>query len=83
MRHTNTHERILLSHKKEWNTAICSNVTGPKNIYWNKSEKDKYCMIQLTCGILKNTNEHNIVNQLYFNKNTSECVYKTERDSQI
>ena len=35
---------ILLSYKKEWNSAICRNVDGPRDyhIKWNKSEKDKY-----------------------------------------
>ena len=45
---------ILLSHKKEWNNAICSNMDGPRDCHteWSKSEKDKY-MISLICGILK------------------------------
>ena len=30
---------ILLSHKKEWNFAICSNMDGEHYAYWNKSEK--------------------------------------------
>ena len=45
---------ILLSHKKEWNNAIHSNVDGPRNYYtkWSESVKDKY-IISLICGILK------------------------------
>ena len=37
----------LLNHKKEWNFAICSNIGGLGGYYakWDKSEKDKYCMI--------------------------------------
>ena len=44
---------ILLSHKKEWRFAICSNMDGLGAYYakWNKSEQDKYCMIPLVCGI--------------------------------
>ena len=44
---------ILLSHKKEWNNAICSNIVGPKDypIKWRKTEKDKYHMISLIRGI--------------------------------
>ena len=45
---------VLLSHKKkEWNNDICSNMDGPRDyhIKWSKSEKDKYHMISLTCGI--------------------------------
>ena len=43
---------------------------GPRDyhIKWNKSEKDKYRMMSLICGILKN--------------DTNELIYKTEIDSQ-
>ena len=39
--------------KKEWNIAICSNMDGPRVYHtkWNKSDKDKYYMISLICGI--------------------------------
>ena len=38
---------IVLSHKREWNFAICSNIDGLGGHYakWNKSEEDKYSMI--------------------------------------
>ena len=51
--------------------AICNNVNGPREDYAkrNKSEKDKYCMISLICGIYK-TNQMNKHN-------------KTEAESQI
>ena len=62
---------ILLSHKKEWNNAICSNMDGPRDyhIKWGKSEKekDKCHMISYICGTLK--------------KDTNELIYKTEIDS--
>ena len=47
------YSELLLSHKKEWNCAICDNLDGPRGYYakWNKSEEDKYCMILLICGI--------------------------------
>ena len=34
---------ILLSHKKEWNNAFCSNMNGPRNCHteWNKSDKER------------------------------------------
>ena len=34
---------ILLSHKKEWNNAICSNMDGPRDCHteWSKSEREK------------------------------------------
>ena len=31
--HTHTHTGILISYKKEWNAAICSNMDGPKGYY--------------------------------------------------
>ena len=40
----------LLSHKKEHNNAICSNMDGSRDCA-SKSEKDKYHMISLVCGI--------------------------------
>ena len=41
--------------KKKWNSDICDNMNGPRGHYakWNKSEKDKNCIITLICGILK------------------------------
>ena len=38
------YDRILLSHKKEWNNAICSNMDGPTDYHTkgSKSHKDKY-----------------------------------------
>ena len=58
---------ILLSCKKEWNNAICSNIGGPRDYHtkWSKPDKDKCHMISL---IQKN--------------DTNELLYKTEIDSQ-
>ena len=63
-------KNILLSHKNEWNIAICSNMHGPRDYHtmWNKSDKDKCHMISLICGIWKN--------------DTNELIYKIEIDSQ-
>ena len=55
-----TRNEILLSHKKEWNNAICSNTDGPRDCHtdWSKSKKTKYHMRSLISEILKNgTNE--------------------------
>ena len=62
------HDGILLSHKKEWNNAICINMDGPRDDHtkWSKSDKDKYHMILLICGILKN--------------DTNELIYKQNRN---
>ena len=44
---------IVLSHKEEWNNAICSNVDGPRDYHtkWSNSDKDKCHMIPLICAI--------------------------------
>ena len=54
--HTNTHNGILLSHKKCRNNAICRNMDGPRDYHtkWSKPDKKyKYHMISLM-WILKN-----------------------------
>ena len=68
--YTYIYNGILLSHKKEWNNAICSNMDGPRDYHtkWSKSEKDKYHKTSFICGILKN--------------DTNELIFKTEIDSQ-
>ena len=40
-------------------SAICNNVNGPGGYgaKWSQAEKDKYCMISLTCEILKKYNK--------------------------
>ena len=47
------HNGILLSHKKEWSNGTCSNMDRPRYCHteWNKSEKDKYCILMHVCGI--------------------------------
>ena len=34
---------LLLSHIKEWNDAICSNMDGPKDCHteWSKSDRER------------------------------------------
>ena len=41
--HTHTHTRILLSHKKEWNMATCSNMDGPRHYHtkWSKPDRER------------------------------------------
>ena len=62
---------ILLSHKKEWNTAICGNMDGPREDHtgWSKSEREK----QAPYGITYMWN---------LKCNTNELIYETETDSQ-
>ena len=54
------HNGISLSHKKEENIAICSNMDGARDYHtkWSKSDKDKY--ILLICGILKRMIQMNL-----------------------
>ena len=49
------HNGTLPSHKKVRNLAICNNMDGSGEYYvkWDKSDKSKYCMISLMCGIWK------------------------------
>ena len=45
---------VLLSHKKEQNNAICSNMDGPRDCHMSEvsqTQKGKYYVITLTCGI--------------------------------
>ena len=40
--------------KKEWNPAICNNIDGPGGFYASEisqTEKDKYCILSLICGV--------------------------------
>ena len=47
--------------KRDWNLAICDNTDGPKEYYakWNKSDKDKYCIISLICWIIRGKKQKN------------------------
>ena len=40
---TQTYRGLLLSHKKEWNLAICNSMDGSRGYYakWNKSDKER------------------------------------------
>ena len=62
---------ILLTHWKEWNTTIYSNMDGPREYHtqWSKSDWEGQISYDITyMWNLKN--------------NTDESVYKTEIDSQ-
>ena len=63
---------ILVSHKKEWSHAICSNMVGPRDYHtkWSKSEGERWISYDITyMWNLKN--------------NTNELIYKTETDSDM
>ena len=61
MWYTHTHNGILLNHKKEWNFALCNDIDGLGWYYakWNKSDKDKYCMITHMWNLKSKTSECN------------------------
>ena len=39
--HIHTHNGILLSHKKEWNNAICSYMDGPRDYHTKQSKLER------------------------------------------
>ena len=63
---------ILLSYKKEWNNAICSNMDGPRDYHtkWGKSDRERQIPYDITC----------MWNVKY---GTNDLIYETETDSQI
>ena len=63
---------ILLSHKKEWNNAVCSNMARPRDYHtkWSKSDRDRLIPYDITY----------MWNLKY---DTNELIYKMERDSQM
>ena len=65
------HNGLLLSHKKEWNNAICSNMNGPRDYHtkWSKSEGGRQVPYEITC----------MWNLKY---DTNQLIYETETDSQ-
>ena len=62
------YNRVLLSHKNEWNNAICSSVVGPRdyNTKWRKSEKQM---------------PYDLTYMWNLKYDTSELTYKTGTDS--
>ena len=62
---------ILLSHKKEWHNAICSNMDGLRDYHtkWSKSDRERKISYDITYmwNLKYNTNEH---------------IYETKIDSQ-
>ena len=41
---------LLLSHRKEWDLAICNNIDGPRGYYtmWNKSDSERQILYDFT-----------------------------------
>ena len=61
----------LLSHKKEWNNAICRNMDEPRDYHtkWSKSEEERQIPYDITYTW----------NLKY---DTNEPIYETETDTQ-
>ena len=54
--HAHTHNRVLLSHKKKENLSFATACVDLEDTMLSKisqTEKDKYCIISLLCGIQK------------------------------
>ena len=62
---------ILLSHKKEWNNAICSNMDGPRDYHTKQSKWDREGQVAYDITYMWN-----------LKIDTNELIYKTETDSQ-
>ena len=60
---------LLLSHKKEWNNATCSNMDGPRDYHtkWSKAERKRQISYDITYNLKYDANE---------------LIYKTDTDSQ-
>ena len=67
---------ILLSHKKEGNNAICSNMNGPRD-YHTKEKSDRERQIPYDTTYM-----WNLKKKQKKHKDTNELIYKTETDSQ-
>ena len=61
---------ILLSHKTEWNNAICSNMDGPRDYHteWSESEKGQIA--------------YDIMSMWNLKYDANEPIRETEKDSQ-
>ena len=63
---------MLLSHKKEWNNAIWSNMDGPRDCHteWSKSDRERQI-------------SYDIAYMWDLKIGTNELVHKTEVESQM
>ena len=69
------HNGILLSHSKEWNNAICSDMDGPGDYHtkWTKSDRE----IQISYD---STYVWNLKKKKSY---ANELIYKTETDTDL
>ena len=61
----NTHNGMLLSHKKEWNNAIFSNMNGPGDYHpkWGKSKKERQILYDIIYMWNLKTGTNELMNQ--------------------
>ena len=62
---------ILLSHKKEWNNAICSYMDGPRDYHTKRSKSERERQIPYDITYMWN-----------LKYDTNELIYETETGSQ-
>ena len=64
---------ILLSHWKEWDNAICSNMNGPRDCYteWSMSDREREILYDIPYMWNLKWND------------TNELIYKIETDLEI
>ena len=69
-RYIYVHNGIILSHKKQWNNAICTHIDGPGDdrTKWSKSERERQILFDITY----------MWNLKY---DTKEFIYEKEVDS--
>ena len=67
-----TYNGMLLSHKKEWNNVICSNMDGPRDCHteWSKSDRERQML-------------YDIAYVWNLKSGTNEPIYRTEIESQM
>ena len=77
--HTHTHSGILLSHKKHWDFATCSNMNGLEGHYdkWNKSDRGGQILYDINYVL-----SHLNINCMWTLINTTSEYNKKKTDSQ-
>ena len=91
----NIYDGLLLSHKKEWNNVICSNMDGPRDYptEWSKSDRQRkvsYAATWMDLEIIllsevsqKEKGKYQDITYMWNLKyNTNKLIYKTETDWQ-
>ena len=58
---------VLLSHKKEWNSAICSHMDGPRDCHTEWSKSDREGQVSYDIAYMQNLKK-NDTNELKFTK---------------